>query len=151
MTSLEVLACLTHFRFLLIEARKSDFGRNLLQGQVVSINSNSDSLTIEETCQTFNMRFLTRLTCYLLQSTKVQRKMLNGRSDESREVVRKKDDRRKRDGIVWKKNSEHSRWTESYADGAIYVVSADTVFVTKEQGMPGESKRPWERSAEERC
>ena len=109
-------SCLTHFRFLLIEARKSDFGRNLLQEQVVSVNSNSDSLTIEVLCR---------------GRTKVQRKILNGRSDESREVVRKKDDRRKRDEIVWKKNSEHSRWTESYADGAIYVVSAYTELSTK--------------------
>ena len=109
-------SCLTHFRFLLIEARKSDFGRNLLQEQIVSVNSNSDSLTIEVLCR---------------GRTKVQRKILNGRSDESREVVRKKDDRRKRDEIVWKKNSEHSRWTESYADGAIYVVSAYTELSTK--------------------
>ena len=30
-------SCLTHFRFLLIEARKSDFGRNLLQEQMIIV------------------------------------------------------------------------------------------------------------------
>ena len=57
--------------------------------------------------------------------------MMNGMyADPS--VAQIEDDLKTRDVFVWKKDLEHSRRTESCADGAIYVVSADTVFVTKQ-------------------
>ena len=56
-------------------------------------------------------------------STRTQQKMINGRSDESWEVVQNEDDQEERYGIVRKKNSEHLRGAGSYANGAIYAVS----------------------------
>jgi len=96
----------------------------------------------EEALTRFNRRTLTRripklmrLTWNLAEvSTRIQkeRMMIGSVYQLNPSFVQIGDDLKKRGVYVLKKDLWHSCQTKSCADGAIYVVSADTVFVTKQ-------------------
>ena len=123
-------------------AQSADFGQKLLQVLLVSFYSRSDlSMMMEEAWKRFNRRTLTSrvsklsgLTWNLAEgSTRTQKMMMNGSAYiRDPPVVKRKDDLEKRAEYVLKKDLEHSCQTESYADCAIYVTSADTAFVTNQ-------------------
>ena len=108
----------THYKLLKTEAQESVFGQKLLQGRFVSIHSRSGCLLMMIKVGVVYGHGLNRMT-YTDRWDPTDLLMLHRLP--WKKVVRKEDDRRKREGIVRKKNSEHSRWTESYADGAIYM------------------------------
>ena len=131
----------THYKLLKTEAQELVFGQKLLQGRFVSVHSRSgclltmikegvvyghelDRLTHTDRWDPIDLLKLHGLPRNLAEdSTRTQQKMIDGRSDESWEVVQNEDDQEERNGIVRKKNSEHLRGAESYANGAIYAVS----------------------------